>query len=323
MNTEKYDRLSAVITSVKGKVNHVGRRILENSNIQTNQTQNQSKQSNDNLKKTVTTQTDFSTPSPVKSSDSSSVHLDPVKVHKTPFMMQPKVLYVSDSVGSSANMRLVEKFSKTRVRSLKVSGSEEELQQTVESNLEFPGREAYDILAISAPTDDITKLNLHQSSRTDIKQQVHNSCLKVFNVAKYALSNHNDLKKVILLNHPPRFDNKVKSEMALYANETMNKLVEESQLKNLVIGSHNLACIGIGKTFDARYKDSLSKRVDGIHFFGPLGTKHYSESLTNILADAAKYVNTNVYSTDTKIDSNIPVENRYEILDSGNFLLGA
>ena len=79
------------------------------------------------------------------------MHRDRITRSRTPFLQQPKVLYVSDTVGSIANLRMVEKFSKTRVNTVKYSSSGVKLSEAVNSGLSFPGREPYEILTISAP----------------------------------------------------------------------------------------------------------------------------------------------------------------------------
>ena len=117
----------------------------------------------------------------------------------------------------------------------------------------------------------------------------------MINVAKEALKNH-ELNNVIVIEYPPRFDQKLKSELAIFANSVLNQLIENSGIDRIKLGSHKLICVGVGKTFDARYRNPLSKRMDGLHFFGPLGVRSYSESLIDILT----------------------VNNRIEFLSQGN-----
>ena len=195
------------------------------------------------------------------------------------------------------------------------------MAEAVNSGLNFPGREPYEILTISAPSEDISNLKLKDCNRTDIQSKVDESCRKLVNVAREALQKHNNLKKVILLEHPPRFDDKLKSEMAIFANKTLCKLIDDSKSDQIELGKHTLQCYGIGKTFEARYRNSITKQLDGLHFFGPLGSKVLSESLIEILVTSSQKSVTMAPSTpqaDTLLLPNIQVSNRFEVLDQGN-----
>ena len=78
------------------------------------------------------------------------------------------------------------------------------------------------------------------------------------------------IKKVIILEHPPRFDTKdkdplsLKPEFAKYANTVYRQLWLASNLKDkIVLGKHNLDCTE--KVRLDRFTDRQSKRYDGIH----------------------------------------------------------
>ena len=49
----------------------------------------------------------------------------------------------------------------------------------------------------------------------------------------------------------------------------------------LVIGIHTLECFGATK--EARYRDIINKKFDGVHLYGPSGMKAYTISVLNIL----------------------------------------
>ena len=65
-------------------------------------------------------------------------------------------------------------------------------------------------LILAAPTVDITNLNtsmLTQNDNTEVyKQHVTISCQNMLTVAYNALTAHPELTKVVLMEHPPRFD---------------------------------------------------------------------------------------------------------------------
>ena len=104
--------------------------------------------------------------------------------------------------------------------------------------------------------------------------------------------------------------------MANYANETLSVLWSRSPLKHkILIGHHSLHSFGIGKTFLKRYKDEITGRYDGLHFFGPTGETDYTKSLQNIIKLAIDSLPPTLnFST----ESAIPVHNRFIVLQQGN-----
>ena len=329
-----------VKNKVNGKINHVGRRILEKNNTDSD-TSVKDIDANDSSSvqtkpKVNSTSTQTESARVVKISSPASV-IDVQHVVSPPvvevtnesnrdritecssFLKQPKVLYASDTVGSMVNLRLVEKYSKTRVRTVKYSGSAE-LAHAVNVGLDFPGREPYEILAIAAPSEDISNLKVKDYERADIESQVTESCLKLVNVAKETLKKHKNLKKVVILEHPPRFDDASKSEMVDFANGTLLKLIVDCKTDHIKLGRQKLQCYGIGKTYEARYRNPLTKLIDGVHFFGPLESKALTESLIDIIVTLLKKSESglNLSETDPFMLSNIQISNRYEILSQGN-----
>ena len=306
-----------LLKKVNGKVNHVGRKIVEHANKDDSTSdRNVITESIHQSKETSPLSTDASCqadsiPPPVKHTVSSS--------NKSQYLQQPSVLYVTDSVGCATSMRLVEKLSKTRVRTKRSSGSGKKLQDVVLSNLDSPGRDPYEILVIAAPTDDISNLKVEENTKAAIEDQVKHSCNNVLKTAKEALSKHSNLKKVILSEHPPRFDSRTKSDMALLANHTLHELVEEVKSEfDIEIGVHNLDCFGIGRTHEARYVNSILKKEDGIHFVGPRGLKDYSESLINIITTSLKNSGMGVQPDYSLMGPALPLKNRFESLNQGN-----
>ena len=166
-------------------------------------------------------------------------------------------------------------------------------------NLSNPGREAYEFLVISAPSYDIS------STKT-----VNTSCQNLIKIAEDTLSSNNNLKKVIVMEHLPRFDNKLNSNLAKLANTTLSKLWEDSCFKDkIVIGKHLLIDYGVGKTHNSRYGNLETGKYDGIHLYGPSGAWEYTKNLNNILSSAIQ-----------RNDQNSHIhQNRYSTLSEGNF----
>ena len=151
---------------------------------------------------------------------------------------------------------------------------------------------------LNAPTADITNLdtsNHTQNHDTSILQQkVLSSCENIFRVASSAIENNSDLKKVVIMEHTPRYDTKeldpvgIKPVLANYANNVLNQFVLDSNLKHKIsIGRHSLEASDA--SHDDIFKNVEDGKYDGVHHYGRLGRKLISRSLMNILR---KNVNT-------------------------------
>ena len=89
-------------------------------------------------------------------------------------------------------------------------------------------------MVLSSPTVDITNLDtskLKPDDNTEVfKQCVVVSCRNIFTTAENALKTHPKLRKVVVLEHPPRFDHVevdplgLKHQLAKFANMTYNQL---------------------------------------------------------------------------------------------------
>ena len=68
-------------------------------------------------------------------------------------------------------------------------------------------------------------------------------------------------------------------------NTALVELWIESALKDrIAIGNHTLEAVNSLR--QARYRDSINHRFDGIHFYGPSGGKAYTISILNNLINA-------------------------------------
>ena len=174
------------------------------------------------------------------------------------------------------------------------------------------------MLVIAAPTDDITDLDIAGNSRVELKKCVERSCHNLLDIAKESLVRHPELKKIILFEHTPRFDANIRSELAMFANEALKCLIDDPKVDSKIkLGKHNLSCYGIGKTYDNRFKNSILKQGDGLHFFGPSGSRDFSESMVNILNKFKVNITDNV-TFENGIQTELPLRNRFEIFNQGN-----
>ena len=80
----------------------------------------------------------------------------------------------------------------------------------VNDSLKNPGREVIEVLVMSAQTVDFTNLNTHieltASNKNRLENEVRLSSKNMFSLAERALPDNPNLKKVIQMEHPPRFD---------------------------------------------------------------------------------------------------------------------
>ena len=182
-------------------------------------------------------------------------------------------------------------------------------------------------LVLSAPTVDITNLktfNLGANDNTEVfKQDVVVSCRNMFTVAANAIRKHPNLRKVVILEHPPRFDFDkpeadplcLKPQLAKYANVVFGQLWLDSPCKDkIVIGVHNLFCHE--DKFDHLYIDERTNRSDGLHFYGRGGGPAFTRSLIQILKNVVPQPNQKKTTFVRKVADQyrVPVNNRFDVL---------
>ena len=94
----------------------------------------------------------------------------------------------------------------------------------------------------------------------------------------------------------PRYDSGssnppgLKPYLSQLFNEHIDQLCNSTQNSKIIIGNHNLECHG--GVFEARYRNSQSKKFDGVHLYGPSGMKAYTQSVLSILSSAQLVVKT-------------------------------
>ena len=267
---------------------------------------------------------------------------------KSAFLSKPKLLYVGDSVGHSVSLRKVEEFQNCRIRSARAYSSvfdvnarwpQNNFSDVVENSLKNNERDCPDILVMSAPTVDISNLDTTVKSNLEVFQnKAIISSQNMFKVAEKALKLCPRLRKVIIMEHPPRFDTRdvdpssLKPALAKLANATLGGLWRNSSLKDkITIGYHSLESSGSGRAHFDRYQGRNGK-YDGVHLYGKTGSLDFTNSVKSILSMAvpnnpecgpaepdyhlncpqAQYQRRNLpYSVQTK--------NRFSVLNQGNY----
>ena len=209
-------------------------------------------------------------------------------------------MYVADSVGNTANLRKVETSTKCRIRRTHATTAKH-YEEVVSDNLAHPGREDYDVLVISSPTVDITNLDTRiapNGTTENLEEKVIESSRCIFNTAQEAIATNKNLKKVVIMEHSPRFDDHLKSKLAELANTTTSQLWAISPMNNKIfIGRHSLVSPGAGSTHLNRYKDYKTGMYDGVHLYGRTGVRDYTDSVKSIMMMALSDQHPNIINT--------------------------
>ena len=126
-------------------------------------------------------------------------------------MQQPKFLYAGESVGHTANLRLVEKSLKCRIKSVKAYSSthddsakwpKKNFKDVVSHSIRNAGMEEFNVLVISAPTVDISNIDMEKETLKDAQQKAIDSSKNMMNIAQRELKLNKSLTKVIIMEHP-------------------------------------------------------------------------------------------------------------------------
>ena len=225
-----------------------------------------------------------------------------------------KVLFVGDSISSNVEVEVLESAMNAEIKTVKAYAAIfDNIGNVAKKAARFPAKnmtdvtqlelekEAFDILLLQSGSVDIT--NLETKNNPEVyseyfKQEVVVAAKNLVAVAENALRSHSGLKKVIILNQTPRYDEKLVDPLGLksafvqlYNNTLLNLWIDSPLKSKFMIGVHNLECSGGIK--EARYRDSLKKKYDGLHLFGPSGRKAYTVSILNILKSADLFEQTN------------------------------
>ena len=164
----------------------------------------------------------------------------------------------------------------------------------------------------------------------------------MINLAENSLRNNPSLAKVVILEHPPRFDTadmdptSLKPNLARLANSTFGQLWLNSPLKNKIsIGQLSLERNGDSTAHFNRYQNQKTGRYDGVHFYNRKGRADFTNSLKTIFLLALSQLNPtealNGFGT-TQSDNfteagyqkrnfgpSVPTRNRFNALNQGNY----
>ena len=172
----------------------------------------------------------------------------PAEQGRTKHKLDCQILYVGDSLGHGANLKYLETSIKCRIESVRAYSS------VMDENARWPsknftdvvtqylrGREPFNIVVMSAPTVDITNLNTKRLTQRQCEERAIESSKNMISLAEKTLANNRSLEKVILMNHPARFDCIIKKKLAILANSSLIKFWACSSFKDKIhVGQHNL-----------------------------------------------------------------------------------
>ena len=196
---------------------------------------------------------------------------------------------------------------------------------------------------MSAPTVDITNLdgNTNQTAenKNKLEDEARLSGQNMFRLAERYLDENPSLKKVVIMEHPPRFDlpdvdpHSVKPNLAKLANIHLGQLWLNSSMKEKIfIGRHSLESPGAGAAHFRRYQSSFTGRYDGVHLYGLTAHTDYTNSVKTILSLALpisqpNYLAPKFVKTKVKVDDHtncpqalyqrhqsVQVKNRFDVL---------
>ena len=208
---------------------------------------------------------------------------------RTKHKLDCRMLYAGDSIGQGLNFKYLETSLACKIESVRAYSS------VMDQNARWPsknftdvvtqylrGKEPFNVVVMSAPTVDITNLNTKRLTQRQCEERAIESSKNMISLAEKTLANNRSLEKVILMNHPARFDCTIKKKLAILANNTLIKFWACSSFKDKIhVGHHNLDSSCDRITHNEMYRDE--NRYDGVHLYGKKGVYKYTESVHRIL----------------------------------------
>ena len=132
---------------------------------------------------------------------------------------------------------------------------------------------------ILCPGNDIS--NVASMSRAKQFAMAEQSVLNMVGAAEKALTDNTTLQKLVMMEYPPRADNKQLAEVTKFANEVLNGVVNKSKHKEKIkVGSLQNPQYNNNKEMVAVFGPEKSHpRYDGVHLRGRQGSWRYTESI--------------------------------------------
>ena len=219
---------------------------------------------------------------------------------RLPTAQRRKVLFITDSIGSIADIRHLEESTNTLIYREKAFGAQYKADafkpnhNFCYASMNTSSKRDYKYAVLQGSTTDITNLDTSAGLTGNIefyKQEVLIASQNMISAARNIILRNPSVEKVLILDRTPRFDppstdpSSLKPKLSLYANQMLRGLLENCDVKDsIVICSHSLP-----ENFQQNlYGNPDSHGFDGTHLAGVDGKNHYTRSLCNILQ---KYLN--------------------------------
>ena len=139
----------------------------------------------------------------------------------------------------------------------------------------------YDIIVIEMGVNEISNLKIGLEEHI-LKEEVHNKMEKLFHMTLQYITDHPNLK-VVVLNRLPRLDSTSRASLSREADRAMVKLWEENgQPRNIILESLHLQ-VGSRKEKEEVFGHHLGNRSYGIHLRGVAGKKEFSYRAARLL----------------------------------------
>ena len=236
-------------------------------------------------------------------------------------------LIVGDSHTKSLNMRMLENALKDKRLSNPASAKPSEASAYTttrywpnakypDSNLEeripkLLSERKYTNLIVLTPSNNIK--NIEDLPEDQQNQMAVDTPLETLGVVEKALKDNPTLKKVVIVELPPRADSNRLSELTEFSNFVLKGAVNKSKYKNKIsIGA-------LDTMFDYSERDIFGSpnyyKYDGIHMYGKLGSKVYSNCVLTALESAGLTSLSGTLESSSAY-SPIPTSNRYSVLSN-------
>ena len=220
-----------------------------------------------------------------------------------------KMLYIGDSIVQNIDVRYLEKRAKTYIKTARAYTTDgdnsevnplrdppripdENFKDVVESELE---KDDYKYLVLGSSSADITNLNTVTNPESNLEFYEHEaikSAQIMFTLAEAAIFTFKNLKKVVIMNSPPRFDTSANDPLALkpqlssLINSSYFHFWSHSQYRDkIVLGQHDIPHT-LGNSHHEGFGSQDHPHYDGIHLIGPRGRSIVTNSISNIFLKA-------------------------------------
>ena len=148
-------------------------------------------------------------------------------------------------------------------------------------------KEKFDVLVMNSGPNEISNLNLKDDYNTNIdywRQQVFLSSKHTFDLAINSIKNNPNLRKVVIVKRPTRFDSKIAANLSEFGNSVYDDLwMRYNCPRQIVVTKMDVECEG-ADMFQS-YGTPGSTGFDGIHLRGPQAVQYMTRAFVKMLTN--------------------------------------